>query len=115
MIGRRFRNRVREWRYAVLVVAACLLSARFVENGAGTLDRLSDSREQALQDLEAVQNHLTERRGRYATDSNSLRAALQLSLTDRAIEELFPGLVAVARDTHAGLLLHLEPAQDRGR
>ena len=112
MIGRRFRNRLREWRSPVLLAAACLLCAKFVVNSAGFLDKHSDRREQAFQDLEAVQNHLTERRGRSATDSDSLRADLQLMLSDRAIEELFPGLVALARDTHAGLRLHLEPAQE---
>ena len=112
MIGRRFRNRLREWHYPLLVAAACLLCAKFVANSAGSFDRYSDRREQALHDLEAAQNHLTERRGRSATDSDSLRADLQLMLSDRGIEELFPGLVALARDTHAGLRLHLESAQE---
>ncbi len=115
MNGRRLWNRIREWQYAVLVASACLLCTTLIENSAETLDRLSDRREQALQDLEVVQDHLAERRGRYATDSISHRADLQLTLTYQATEELFPGLVAVARDTHAGLLLHLEPAPDRGR
>ncbi len=108
-------NRLLEWRYAMVLAATCLLSAKWMDNSAANLNRLSDQREQTLMYLEAIHTRLADLRGRYGTDADTQRALLQSSLSDRLIEELFPGLRPVPRNTHAGLRMHLEPAPRGGR
>ncbi len=105
-----FCHRLLEWRYAMVLAATCLLSAKWMDNSAANLDRLSDQREQALIYLEAIHTRLADLRGRYGTDADAQQALLQSSLSDRLIEELFPRLHPVPRNTHAGLRIHLEPA-----
>ena len=106
----RICNRLLQWRHAMIMAAVCLLCAKWMDNNAANLDRLSDQREQALKYLEDIHVKLADTRGRYGTDSDSQRTVLESSLSDRFIEELFPGLQLVPRNTHAGLLLHLEPS-----
>ncbi len=104
-----FCHRLLEWRYAMVLAATCLLSAKWMDNAAANLDRLSDQREQALEYLEAIHTRLADMRGRYRTDTDSQRALLQSALADQSIQELFPGLHTVPRNTHAGFRVHLEP------
>jgi hypothetical protein len=110
-----FCNRLLQWRYAMVLAAACLLSAKWMDNTAANLDRLSDRREQALAYLQAIHTRLADMRGRDGTTTDSQRSLLQSALSDRSMEELFPGMHPVPRNTHAGLLLHLEPSpEERG-
>ena len=110
----RLRNRLREWRLALLTVSACLVSVKWMELRASDLDRLCDEREQALQDLFVVQDHLRDHRGRYTAESTTLGSMLRNTLSEGSVRDLFPGVHPRTRTTHAGLLLHLKPIEDDG-
>ncbi len=111
----RVRNRIREWRLAVLAVAVCLLCVKMMENRAGNLDRLCDTRQQALEDLAMIGAHLQDHRGRHTAGSESLGTILRTKLSDQAMRELFPGLRPQTRTTHAGLFVRLTPAEEADR
>ena len=112
---RRVRNRIREWRLPVLAVAVCLLCVKMMEDRAGNLDRLCDTRQQALQDLAVIGAHLQDHRGRHTAGSASLGTILRTTLSDRAMRELFPGLCPQTRTTRAGLFVQLTPAEEADR
>ena len=112
---RRVRNRIREWRLPVLAVVVCLLCVKMMENRAGNLDRLCDTRQQALEDLAMIRAHLQDYRGRHTVGNTSLGTVLRTTLSDPAMRELFPGLRPHTRTTHAGLFVKLTPAEEVDR
>ncbi len=112
---RRVRNRIREWRLPVLAVAVCLLCVKMMEDRAGNLDRLCDTRQQALEDLAMIRAHLQDHRGRHTAGNASLGTVLRTTLSDPAMGELFLGLRPQTRTTHAGLLVQLTPAEEADR